>query len=413
MVRPPPSLSVCTLTPVPASTQWDVLNAHADALQPVGEELVVRAALGSLLCADDTTMRILALMGKRRQELVARGELKDPDRTGLFTTAIVSITDDDRPVAVFLTGRKHAGENLDDVLDRRLAELGPPLLMTDALSRNRPKRHAVQQANCNAHARRGVVDEVHNFPSECQYVLEQFGKVFKNDELCKKWGLSAEQRLAFHQQQSGPVMADLEAWIKKQFDDKLIEPNSGMGKALKYITNHWDKLTAFLHIPGAPLDNNRAERAIKRAIVHRKNSLFYRSQRGAEVGDLFMMLIYTAELNEQNPHHYLTALLEHERAVAEDPADWLPWSYRDTLARLAGESDRLSPQQAGVPDATEPDDSGADRVDARRPRPTPAGTPPPITPASPPPTRRAPRSSPAVRRAASVRPEPAPVPPDG
>ncbi len=77
------------------------------------------------------------------------------------------------------------------------------------------------------------------------------------------------------------------------------------------------------------------------AIRHRRNSLSYRSERGAELGDMFMSLIYTAELRGENPFEYLTAVLRNERAVAANPADWLPWTYRATLARL-GE------QQAGA-----------------------------------------------------------------
>ena len=70
------------------------------------------------------------------------------------------------------------------------------------------------------------------------------------------------------------------------------------------------------------------------AIRHRRNSLFYRSERGAEVGDLFMSLIETAVANDENPLEYLIALQRHTRAVAAQPGDWLPWTFRATLARL-------------------------------------------------------------------------------
>jgi hypothetical protein len=372
-------------TPVPSSTQWDVLNPAADQIRPVYEELFVRAAQAKRMHADDTTMPILQFMGKRRDKLVEQDALSDPERTGLFTTGIVAITDDDREIVLLGTGRKHAGENLDDLLDKRLAELQPPLLMADALSRNVPKRHAVIEANCNCHARRGVVDEVANFPEQCRYILEQYAEVFKNESTCKKRGLSEQQRLAFHQQHSGPVMDRIKAWILQQFDDKLIEPNSAMGKALNYILNHWDKLTAFLRIAGAPIDNNLVERALKRAILHRKNSLFYRSQRGAEVGDMFMTLIHTAERNGVNAFDYLGALLTHATAVANDPADWLPWNYQDTLAPLVAQPELREPPP--VPPTC------ADRQAPSRRCPRPAGarpsssTPPvhPSGPVTPPP----------------------------
>lgn len=98
-------------TPLPASTQWEVVRDRVAALQPVYDELRRQAAAGSVLHNDDTHARILELMGKRRAALLAAGELPDPERTGLFTTGVVSLTSAG-PVALFFTGRKHAGENL-------------------------------------------------------------------------------------------------------------------------------------------------------------------------------------------------------------------------------------------------------------------------------------------------------------
>jgi hypothetical protein len=126
--------------------------------------------------------------------------------------------------------------------------------------------------------------------------------------------------------------------MDRQIEDHLVEPNSGLGQAIAYMQNHWEKLTLFLRVPGAPLDNNLCERALKKAILHRKNSLFYRTLNGAKVGDLFMTLIHTAELNRKEPFDYLLTLLRHEAAVALDPADWMPWNYTATLAGIAAEA---------------------------------------------------------------------------
>ena len=89
-------------------------------------------------------------------------------------------------------------------------------------------------------------------------------------------------------------------------------------------------LTLFLREAGAPVDNNLVERALKKAILHRKNSLFYKTLNGARVGDLFMSLIHTCELNGANPFDYLTELLRHAEELKRSP-----WNYRETLARLA------------------------------------------------------------------------------
>jgi len=320
--------------PLPASTQWDVVNAAADLLVPAYTELLRQAAQGTVLYNDDTTMRVLDLMGLRRQKALAAGELKDEERTGIFTSGIISTTEEHQ-IAVFFTGTQHAGENLSDVLAQRAAELAPPVQMSDALSRNTPGDFETLVANCNAHARRRFVDVADSFPDEVRHVLEELRKVYKNDAVARKQAMSPEQRLRFHQQQSGPVIKALKKWLKAQLKERKVEPNSGLGEAIGYMLKHWDKLTLFLRVPGAPLDNNICERALKRAIQHRKNSLFYKSENGARVGDMFMTLIYSAELNDADPFDYLVTLQRHADEVAKSPGDWLPWNYRDTLTRCS------------------------------------------------------------------------------
>ena len=320
-------------TPIPSSTQWDVLNQSAPLFKPVWDELCKQAAQADVLHEDDTYVRILSLMGKRRAKLLQLGLLPDPERTGLFTTGILSIRDT-HCIALFFTGRKYAGENLADLLKSRSAHREPPILMGDGLaSRNVPKDTPVVQANCNAHARRGIIDQVENFPAECRHVLDSLRKVYATDAECKKQGLSDQERLGVHRRDSGPIMQELHQWMSEQCSAKLVEPNSGLGKAYRYMLTRWAKLTLFLHREGAPLDNNCCERALKRAICHRRNSLFYKSQHGADVGDLFMSLIYTAELHGQNAYDYLTQVQRHCPQVAKNPGDWLPWTYRATLAR--------------------------------------------------------------------------------
>ena len=320
--------------PIPASTQWDVIHDNAPAFEPVFAELEQQAAQGDTLHDDDSYARVLAFMGERRAELLRDGELPDPERVGLYTTAILSLRDT-LPILLFYTGRKYAGENLAALLSQRDEQLEPPVLMADGLeSRNEPEGHAVIGANCNAHGRRNFVEQLANFPRECRHVLEQLREIYRVEALSKQQRLSPQERLLLHQQHSEPVMTALKARMEQELADKRVEPNSGLGKAYKYMLKRWDKLTLFLRKAGAPLDNNACERALKLAIRHRRNSLFYRSERGAEIGDMFMSLIYTAELRGENPFEYLTAVLQNEKAAAQCAADWLPWTYRATLARM-------------------------------------------------------------------------------
>jgi transposase len=153
--------------------------------------------------------------------------------------------------------------------------------------------------------------------------------------LAREQQMTAEERLQFHQQASGPTMARLREWLKRQSEQKLVEPNSGLGTAINYVRKHWEKLTLFLRVAGAPLDNNICERALKKAILHRKNALFFKTKHGAAVGDLYLSLIHTCELNGGNPFEYLTALQRHAAAVAAAPGEWMPWNYGDRLECLA------------------------------------------------------------------------------
>ena len=126
-------------------------------------------------------------------------------------------------------------------------------------------------------------------------------------------------------------MDDLQAWLQRQFDEKLVEPNSALGEAINYLLNRWKPLTLFLRKAGAPLDNNICERALKKAILHRKNSLFYKTRNGAHVGDIYMSLIYTCELNGANALDYLNQLQLNASTVAKHPDRWMPWNYRENF----------------------------------------------------------------------------------
>jgi transposase len=317
--------------PLPASTQWDVVEAVAAGLAPVLDELTRQAAQGEVLHNDDTTVKILELMGERaRQEALASAVGDSDGRRGLYTSGVVALRDGHR-VALFFSGRRHAGENLAQVLAHRAEELPPPIQMCDALSRNLPGELQTILAHCLAHARRRFVDVYDRFPEPCRQLLESLAVVYRNDAEARERGLSPEARLRFHQDASGPLMQELRNWLERQLGEKRTEPNSALGGAIGYTLKHWEELTLFLRQAGAPLDNNLCERALKKAILHRKNALFYKTSHGAQVGDLFMSLIYTCQLNGANPFDYLTELQRHSEELATSPDLWMPWNYRLVL----------------------------------------------------------------------------------
>jgi transposase len=310
--------------PLPAATQWEIVEEAAELIRPVRDELIRQAAQGEVVHNDDTSMRVLRLQREPSDE-----------RTGVFTTGIVSAGQ--TKIALYFTGRQHAGENLADVLKRRVAELPAPIQMCDALSRNVPRLAdgvEILLANCLAHGRRQFVDVAESFPEECRYVLEMLGRVYGYDAEARRQAMTHAERLHFHQRFSGPVMEELHAWLEDQFAGKKTEPNSGLGRAITYLLRHWRPLTTFLRQAGAPLDNNIVERSLKRAVLHRKNALFYRTLNGADVGDLFMTLIHTCQLCSANSFDYIIECQRHARELSEHPSEWMPWNYRDTLQRF-------------------------------------------------------------------------------
>ncbi len=303
--------------PLPASTQWEIVEQVADRIYPVFEELKRQAAQGDVLYNDDTTIKILSLMKENEKA----------ERKGMFTTGILSTTND-RKIVLFFTGRKHSGENMADLLKKRKPDSSPPIQMCDALSRNTPKAFKTILANCLSHGRRRFADVTWNFPHQCRHVLETLAKVYKNDKIAKEKHMNPEKRLSFHQGKSGPLMKKLKIWLGQQLDEKKVEPNSGLGEAITYMLKHWKPLTLFLRVPNAPLDNNLCERALKKAILHRKNALFYKTEHGAFIGDLFMSLIHTCNLAGINPFEYITALVKHSSVLVKHPEKWLPWNYK-------------------------------------------------------------------------------------
>ncbi len=110
--------------------------------------------------------------------------------------------------------------------------------MCDALSRNTSKEFETIMANCLTHARRQFVELVDRFPEDCAYLIEHLGKIYHHDDVAKAQQMSKDQRLAYHQLHSTPVMTDLEQWCKRQITEKAVEPNSGLGKPIQYILNH-------------------------------------------------------------------------------------------------------------------------------------------------------------------------------
>ena len=305
---------------------------------PLGVTLGKAAELAGwnrLLFADDTAVRIVALIKENSAILSAaqaHGVASPKERTGMHTTALV-VQVGEHTAILYYSSRRHAGENLQGLLDQREAGLAKPLAMSDALTSNEVADESrLIRCHCLAHGRRKFSDLEDVFPQECQVVLQVLSQVFDHDEQARKEQLSPQTRLAYHQAQSQPLMDELKGWLDKQLDEHLVEPNSALGKAIAYMQGHWETLTRFLHITGAPLDNTIVERALTLFIRQRKNSLFYKSEHGAYIASVLSSLIATCIYAGGNALEYLVALQEHRGEVFSDPAAWLPWAYARSRA---------------------------------------------------------------------------------
>lgn len=309
-------LQSMTGVPLSESTMWERCEATADAALSAYLWLTRQAAAGEVMHTDDTRVRILSCLKEDQQE---KGRATQ-------TSGIV-VKSAGRRIALYFSGRRHAGENLAELIKLRAEGLALPIQMSDALAANTSVEKEVITSYCLVHARRTIFELKEVYPAECRIVLCAVGKVYQHEAEAAE--LSLEERLSYHREKSGPVMAELKAWMEAQFSERLVEPNSSLGKALRYWLNHWDKLTVWLRVPGTPLDNNESERALKQFILMRKNSLFFKTEHGAAVGDILASLIQTCRLNGINPWEYLTTIIRNKSDARRNPQKYLPWNYRE------------------------------------------------------------------------------------
>ncbi len=319
--------------PVADATQWEQGEIVGDCTYPIFKTLEQLAAQGEVIFQDDTPGRVLALIEenqKAQAQARAQGKAKTTERTGMQTTALIVQVGEQR-ICLYYTGRRHAGENLEALLTKREPERGKPLVMSDALSSNNAAEAGLIRCHCLAHGRRKFTELAAEFPTESAVVVDALKLVYEHDEETRDTQLSAQERLGYHQTYSAPVFTTLKAWLEEQTEARRVEPNSSLGKAIAYLLDHWETLTRVVKEPGAPLDNNTAERALKLAIRQRKNSLFYATEHSAYIASILTSVIATCVQAGGNALDYLVAVQEHRHEVFARPGAWLPWNYQAAL----------------------------------------------------------------------------------
>ncbi len=260
---------------------------------------------------------------------------------GLLLTALSSglrpplIAEGEHRVVLYFSGRAHAGENFDTIIAHRDADKGKVIRMADALSANSKHAAPALEAKCNSHAFRRFRSLLSTYPEAALFVMDLYGQVYDHDKYCKAQQFNDEERLDYHQRHSRPLMNQLKAWVDQMLSEGGAEPNSLLASECQYLSNHWTGLMRFLEIPGAPLDNNILEAALKYMIMYRKNSQTFKTVYSAEYGSRLISVMVTCMVNGIDAIDYLTQLQRHEAAVWCAPGAWAPWHYQQTLNQLA------------------------------------------------------------------------------
>jgi transposase len=308
-----------------------MIERVADCAYPVFKQLERLAAQGEVIYQDDTPVRILSLIEENQHAATeGNGAARTTLRTGMYTTGLI-VEVGERQICLYYAGRQHAGENLAALLRQREPQRSKPLVMSDALASNAAEEQRLIRCHCLAHGQRKFRELEEVFPQESDIVTHALTDVFEHEAEARKRQLSAAERLAYHQTYSQPILDMLKEWLEQQVTTRTVEPNSSLGKAIAYLLGHWETLTRFLTVPGAPLDNNTAERALKLCIRQRKNSLFYATEHSAYIASLLTSVIATCIQAGVNALEYLVAVQDHRKAVFADPGAWLPWTYHPAL----------------------------------------------------------------------------------
>jgi transposase len=303
--------------PLPSSIQFERCESVANIAHPIYLQLQRDTANNDIIHVDDTTARILSLMKENKL-------LPEKERKGIHTTGITT-TIGNHQIAFYISGRRHSGENLGVLMLRREEGLEEPMIVGDAASKNFVGAFKKIIVGCLVHGRRKFIEIEGFYEEKAKRVIFDLAAVYKiEDETIL---MTPQQRLEHHQKLSKPIMEDLKKWMEDELTQHQTEPNSSLGRAMKYMLRHWVKLTRFLEIPKAPLDNNKAEAILRKIVLNRKNSLFFKTEHGAAIADVLISVIETCYINGVNAYDYLITLINNARQVRAAPSQWMPWNY--------------------------------------------------------------------------------------
>lgn len=314
--------------PVSEGAMWHQIETlWQDCGEAIYQTIYMVAANCKHYYVDDTGVQILEVTENNKY-------LPKIEQRKCNTTIICTKTDELRDITLYVTDNKHCGENFATLLAARTNDMTDIKLMSDASSNNLSKLDSAKLSiisifKCMAHGRRKFHELLSFEPLYCMYFIKEIGSIYKNDDYCKDNNFTVGQRLAYHQKESTSHIDNIYQKIDILFETKAVEPNSGLGKAMKYWLKHKAGLTKFLFIGGMSLDNNIAEQGFKNIILQRKNSYFFKTKKSAAILSGLTSIIMTCKQNGINAYGYLNWLQEHWLQAQKNPCDYLPWKYKE------------------------------------------------------------------------------------
>lgn len=317
--------------PVAASTAFEQCEKLANDVKPMSTLLQSLASTADHFNIDDTHNKIMGAVPIEKKKRNGKGMNL---RVAVFTSLVIATLADEKRIVLYKTNIGHAGEMIDSILEQRPKDLGAPILMSDALSWNKPSRAAVMHSLCMAHARREFCDIFDQYPEQCSAIIQKIDLLFDYDREAKEQGMDPAQRLAWHQKKSLPIMNELKDSFIESMEAGRVERNSNVGGAMGYFLKNYQGLNQFCVTPGAWLHNNLAECILRMVVLGRKNAFFYKTSAGAAVADTIMSVGVTAQMNGVNVFDYFNDIQRYKAEVKKNPENWLPWHYRETLKAL-------------------------------------------------------------------------------
>jgi hypothetical protein len=314
--------------PIAEATLWMLCKDLWEiAGKQIYQELIECAKHCKNYYVDDTRARVLEIITKNKK-LQEQGLKKGKS---CYSTILNTETEESHKIVLYITKRSVAGENIKEIMSG-----GRKNIMSDASSMNKPNLEEeelkmIVSFNCLTHGYRKFKEIADYYPKECKYFSKQLLAIYDIDYNTKKEKMNDAERLKYHQTHSKKYIENIYREISRLFGEKLIEPNSHLGQAMKYWQNNKDGLTRFLYVAGIELDNNKSERGLKIIILQRKNSLFFRSLASATVLSGLTSIIATCQENNINSFNYLTWLQDNERLVRKNPSEYLPWKYQEYI----------------------------------------------------------------------------------